>query len=99
MYKTDDELLSNYNKYFRLKETLEVLALQAADSGKAIEIEQLKAGNKSLQEPLAKNFNTQQQNRRGIPKVPDTNQSQLVEKSEKTKIKKRSMQSSESDRS
>ena len=51
MYKTDDELLSN--EYFRLKETLE--ALQAADSVKAIEIEQLKlkAGNKSLQEPLA----------------------------------------------
>ena len=48
MYKTDDELLSN--EYFRLKETLE--ALQAADSVKAIEIEQLKAGNKSLQEPL-----------------------------------------------
>ena len=49
MYKTDDELLSN--EYFRLKETLE--ALQAADSVKAIKIEQLKAGNKSLQEPLA----------------------------------------------
>ena len=74
-------------------------ALQAADSVKAIEIEQLKAGNKSLQERSQTNFNTQQQNRREIPKVPDMNQSQLDEKLENTKIKKRSMQSSESDRS
>ena len=34
-----------------------------------------------------------------IPKVPDTNQSQLEEKLEKTKIKRRCMQSLENDRS
>jgi hypothetical protein len=55
VYKTDDELLSN--EYFRLKETLE--ALQAVDSVRAIEIKQLKAGNKSLQEPLTNKLQLQ----------------------------------------
>ena len=60
-------------------------ALQEADSVKTIKIEELKAKHKSSQELLTNELRCIAIKLKRISKIPDTNQSQLEEKSEKTK--------------